>query len=210
MVHAEARYVFFPLILLASVGVLGVYALIQTKSRLIANITIGIFMVVTLYFGLDYYESTSNFFLGREANKSRNAYVEASEIIRKDSSTNECVIWATAFRPQISWYSGCNTLGVGNIASFKKNFLIRFRKSHYSIVFTKLESPQIKQGTAQEYGVAITEIYRSKKLAQILGELIVYRISDISIRTSVETYKELDHPYDDIYPDDVKINLDID
>lgn len=182
LVHAEARYVFFPLVLLSGVGIMGVYFLVASKQKIIANILIAIFIAITLYFGTTYYKDADNFFKGREENLSRNAYVEASEVIRKDNPTNKkCAVWASTFRPEISWYSKCNTLDIKDAPTFQRDFLKHYRKSHYSITFTNLKNQQVSEENAKEYGVFLTEIYRSKRLSHVLGELVVYRIGEITI-----------------------------
>lgn len=178
LVHAEARYVFFPMVLLSGTGIASVYYLIRNQSKIFVNLLMGIFLLITLYYGIASYNETDSFFKRREVDKYHAAYVKASEIIFNDSfGNNGCVVWSVLFRPAISWYSRCNTLEINNVARFEKDFLIHFKKTHYSIVFTKLKEPQINQDKAENFGVILTEIFHTKNLAPDIGELIVYRIT---------------------------------
>ena len=176
LVHAEARYVFFSMVFLSSVGIASMYYLLRNRSVIVANLLMVIFLFVTFYFALIHYQNVNSFFNEREVNKTSIAYIEALKVIRKDSSSeNGCALWLIPFRPTASWYSKCNILIVNDIDTFEKDIRIHFKKDLYSLVFTKFKEPQITQDESEKYGVILTEIFRVNKLSY--GDLIVYRIS---------------------------------
>src|SRR3989338_5634580 len=176
LVHAEARYVFFSMVFLSSVGIACMYYLLRNRSVIVANLLMVIFLFVTFYFALIHYQNVNSFFNEREVNKTSIAYIEALKVIRKDSSSeNGCALWLIPFRPTASWYSKCNILIVNDIDTFEKDIRIHFKKDLYSLVFTKFKEPQITQDESEKYGVILTEIFRVNKLSY--GDLIIYRIS---------------------------------
>lgn len=176
LVHAEPRYVFLSMTILAGIGITGLYYTITSLSPISANIFIACFIVLSGYFGLSNYQTVSHFFERREASVSRNVYVEASEMITKDNTSNmECAVWSNSFRPQISWYSGCYTLDVKDSTTFNRDYLIHLRRDHYSLVLTKDNDIKIDNEKATEFGVKLTEIFR-KRVSATLGEMIVYKI----------------------------------
>ena len=181
LVHAESRYVFFPVVLLSGVGIASIYYMISHWSKISANLLVGVFLLSIIYSGIISYNETNSFFRTKEADPYGVAYIEISEAIRKDSATeNGCAIWAiTTNRPKISWYSKCNTLQIRDMDLFEKDFYINFRKAHYSIVRDTLKKEkQIDQKEAENFGVNLTEIFGTKNLSKIYGgNFIVYRIT---------------------------------
>lgn len=176
LVHAEARYVFFPMILLVGTGIAGTYCWARNLSKITANLLVTFFLLITLYFGVTNYQNVNSFFREREANKTSMAYIEALKIIRKDSSSkNGCALWLAPFRPTASWYSRCNILTINDVATFEKDIRIHLNEDLYSLVFTKLKESQITQGKSEKYGVILTEIFRANKLSY--GDLIAYRMT---------------------------------
>ncbi len=130
------------------------------------------------FFGYKNYQYTLISFKNKSIG-TRMAYVKVASVIKNDMSINggsECVLWATSFRPELSWYSGCYTLNVKDKDVFKRDFLINFRRFKYSIVFSKL-SGQLNKKLADEYGVSLEEIFRIKA-SNSLGNLILYKIND--------------------------------
>ena len=175
LVHAEARYVFFSMVLLSGVGITSTYYLARIWSKIFANLLMIIFLLVAFYFGTIHYQNVDSFFRERESNKINMAYVEALNIIRKDSyNENGCALWLTPFRPTASWYSKCSILTISDIATFEKDIRIHLNKNLYSLVFTKLKEPQVTQNESEKYGIILVEIFRANKLSY--GDLVVYRM----------------------------------
>lgn len=192
LVHAEPRYVFFPMILLSGTGIAGAYYLIRNWSKIFANLLIVIFLLSIIYFGVNNYREANSFFETKEADPYASAYVRASEAIREDSTSKDgCAVWAlTSNRPKISWYSRCNTLRIIDVDTFEKDFRTYIRKDHYSVVRSKLKEGQIDQDNAERFGVVLTEIFRTENLSKIYGgDLIVYRITQM--HSSEENYIKL-------------------
>lgn len=183
LVHAEARYVFFPMVLLSGTGIASLYYLARNWSKIFANSFTVIFLLSMIYVGVNNYHEVNSFFRIKENDPSKVAYIKISEAIRNDSiSKKGCAIWAiTTNRPKISWYSKCNTMQVRDITLFEKDFYINFRKDHYSIVREELKGEkQIDQKEAEKFGVRLTEIFRTDNLSRVYGgEFIVYRITRI-------------------------------
>lgn len=147
--HAETRFIFTSLVLLAGVGVMGIYLLIQNRLKLVANLLIvPLLMLATVYYGINYYKDANEYFRWTESNLLRNIQTEASLRIAIDSNSGKgCLVWAATARPEISWYSKCNTLGIVDVDRFERDYLIHLRKSHYTIAFTGLSGTQITPET---------------------------------------------------------------
>ncbi|MDO8572394.1 MAG: glycosyltransferase family 39 protein [bacterium] len=180
LVHAEARYVFFPMVLLSGTGIASLYYLMRNWPKAFINSLIAIFLLGVMFYGVNSYQEINSFFRTKEMDLYSVAYVKASEAIRYDSTDNNgCAIWAIPTnRPRVSWYSKCNTLKINNAATFKKDFRIHLRKDHYSIVRATLKEPQINQDVAVEFDIILTEIFRTENLSKLYGgDLIVYRVT---------------------------------
>lgn len=180
LVHAERRYIFFPMVLLSGVGIASFYYLIQNRSKIFANLFIVIFLLGTLYYGFDNYRKSNLFFRVKEADPYAIAFVKAAEAIHNDSlGKGDCAIWAgTSNRPRISWYSKCNTFSIIDEQRFEKDFLVHIKKNHYSVVRSKLKEGQISQNEAEKFGIVLTEIFRTDNLSKFYGgDIIVYRIA---------------------------------
>jgi hypothetical protein len=178
LVHAEARYVFFPLVLLSGTGVLSAYYFVEKWSKIAAQAYMMLLVLGTLYLGMANYKETELFYTGKEADVYRMAYLEAADAIRNDSGTKGCSVWAiTTYRPALAWYSKCNTYSVTTKARFERDRAFHPEKTHYSIVLTKVSGNQLTTETAPEFGVMLTEVFRSSK-SGYRGDLVVYRIDD--------------------------------
>lgn len=179
LVHAESRYVFFPVILLSGVGVGASYYLVSYYSKILPFVLMAIVFFTALYGGFVNYRETERFFDRRSVDYYNASYVEASKIILEDSrvlSGGSCVVWSVLFRPAVSWYSRCNTAEINTQSSFKKLVVENPGKSYYSIFFTKLTDLQIDVERARSYGFIPVEIFRSKTLSDSIGQLVVYRL----------------------------------
>jgi hypothetical protein len=185
LAHAEARYVFFPMVILSGTGIASLYYLIRSSSKILADSLTVIFLLGILYYGLNGYYETDSFFKSKEFDPYAAAYVKVAKTIQNDSKNNEngCVIWAlTSNRPRMSWYSKCNTSKVTDPIAFEKKFRIYLRKNQYSVVRSKLKENdtgeyQLDQNNAEKFGVILTEVFRTKNLSKLYGgDLIVYRI----------------------------------
>ncbi|HEX9722204.1 MAG TPA: glycosyltransferase family 39 protein [Candidatus Paceibacterota bacterium] len=175
LIHAEPRYVFFPVALLSGVGISGIYMLLEHKPKILHAGFMALIMLTTLPFAAIHYQQTDTFFRAKEQDRLRNVYVQASEIIHNDSIQEKsgCAVWAiTTYRPAVSWYSECNTLKVADPQTFRKQLPSHQTKTMYSIVRTTSRDPQITPENAENFGVSLTEIFRGA------GEdVIVYRIN---------------------------------
>ncbi|MDO8231799.1 MAG: glycosyltransferase family 39 protein [bacterium] len=175
LVHAEARYVFFPTVLLSGAGIAGVYCLVKNWSKIFANLLTIIFLLPVLYYGVSNYREIDSFLKKREIVPSSIAYNNALKAIRDDSyDKGGCALWTVLYHPTSSWYSKCNLLKIIDAATFEKDFRLHLNKAHYSIVYTNLKKVQISQEEASNFDVILTEIFRVKNLP--LGDLVVYRI----------------------------------
>src|SRR5262249_20645838 len=94
-VHAEQRYVFFPMVLLSGVGIAGIYYLLADfflPLAVLAPLMIG---AAGLYFGVSDYQN-SNTFLSQKSDAISNAVlIEALQLIQTDSTNADgCDIWS--------------------------------------------------------------------------------------------------------------------
>lgn len=186
LVHAEARYVFFPMVLLSGAGIASLYYLVRNWSKSFANLLMVLSLLASLYYGVVHYRETNAFFKEREVNPTTIAYIDTLAAVHNDSSGNSgCAVWLVLFRPTASWYSKCNILQITDVATFEKDFRIHSKKAHYRVVFTKLKEAQITQDEAEKYGVVLTEIFRINKTTR--GDLIVYRITKKEFKTDENT-----------------------
>ena len=176
LVHAEARYVFFPVVLLAAVGVAGAYHLARSRSLALANSLIVVLVAVSAFAGFANYQETKFAFKRREGERYHLAYVEASRAIRNDSigKGGGCGVWSILFRPAISWYSECHTPELVTMSGFEKEFINNPGLAEYSLVFTKLKDRQVSPNESERFGVELSEIFRAKGLDY--GDLVAYRV----------------------------------
>src|SRR3989344_312223 len=180
LVHAEARYVFFPVALLSGVGIAGVYFLLK-KVRL-QVVGIGLFALATLLFGVFNYQEAATIVKEKETDISRNEYRETYKAILQNKPKEEkCVVWSIDYLPQISWYTQCNTLRIAetkNIVVFPNDPLVTPKGAHYNVVFAKSENGQIQPDNAERYGAFLTQIHRSREFPLFIGrgQATVYRM----------------------------------
>lgn len=174
--HAEQRYVFFPMVLLAGVGVASVYYAVAFFSEMIANMLAVLCVAGVLAVGVHHYQDLDTFFRSRENNPTTIAYGQTYEAIRKDAvGKSGCSIWLVQFLPSTAWYTGCSVYSITTKNKFNTDFSASADDIHYSVVVTKLKNSQIDEKTANSFGVSISEIYRLSNLPA--GEIIVYRIA---------------------------------
>ena len=177
LVHAEARYVFFPVVLISGAGISGIYFMLSRWLAL-RDILIGLFIISILYFGVGHYKGVDAFFRERENNLFRNAYTKSYKAIQPNSGEPGCAVWTTQYFPQVSWYSECNVIRVADEAAFKKNFQKYIGKNQYSIAYSELNDVQIQPATAEKYGLTLTEIYNTPDLSESFGfgRVSIYRM----------------------------------
>lgn len=180
LAHAEARYVFFPLVLLSGTGIASLYYMVRNLSKIFSDSLIISFFVIIMYFGINSFNEVNSFFRIKEADPYASAYIKLSQVIRDDSENkNGCAIWLlTSNRPRTSWYSKCDTFKISDVKTFEKDFNMHLRESHYSVVRSKLKEGQIDQNEAEKFDVILTEIFRTENLSKFYGgDLVVYRIT---------------------------------
>ena len=180
LVHPEARYIFFPVILLAGVGISGVYYIAKSVRNILGSIVSLSLILTSIYFGVVYYNQTRIFFHSKELDRYRNAYVQTSKfILDRSSSQGGCAIWAvTTYRPAISWYSRCQTFSVTNLSNFERDYLSSSGMVRYSVVLDKVASGQVNKDLSQKWGVNLKEIYRTNNLSHAdRGDIIVYELT---------------------------------
>ncbi len=180
-IHAEARYVFLPLVLLSGIGVMGVYFVLTKLWKHLGKIVISVFIILIIYFASNNYWKTYNYYKEKEVDEARTAFLQGSDAIRNDTAGKPCAVWASENRPQFSWYTKCSTFDIKDFLTFRRDYLLHFKKSHYSVVFTGLKTEQITPSTAKAYNAQVSEIYRSNNISDTFGTIIVYRIDGSKI-----------------------------
>jgi hypothetical protein len=175
LVHAEPRYVFFPLVLLSGVGLASIYYLVARWSTPMAVALMLLVVAISFIFGVRHYRDLQVFFQGREQNAASVAYSQAHEAIRRDAEGASCSVWLAQFLPRASWYTGCSVYGVTSRDEFNNDAAMHPADKLYSITATKIKDPQISIETAPDFRVILTEIFHSPETPS--GQIIVYRIS---------------------------------
>jgi|GEM_PF-1666621 len=174
-VHAEQRYVFFPMVLLSGVGVAGIYYILADWSLPLAVASPIVIGLIGLYFGVSDYQNSNAYLLQKSGAISNAVLVEALGQMQADSAdANGCDIWTAINGPRVSWYSKCYVEKVKDERTFISDFSAHPGAAHYSLVSTGLNDPQITPRNAALFGVSLTEIYRYKDFS--VGDLVVYRI----------------------------------
>lgn len=177
LVHAEPRYVFFPVTIFVGTGVSVVF-LLFSRMKASKFLLFAFYAVCIISFGYANYKESVLSFRDKTFGSFRTSYVTASTVIDRDIEKGSgCAIWSSEYRPELSWYSKCHTLSIVDRETFKKDFLINFRRNHYSVVFSNLKERQINEDTAKEWGISLEEIFRAKA-SETTGYIIVYRIDD--------------------------------
>lgn len=177
LVHAEPRYIFFPVAIFVGTGV-SVIFLLFSRMKVWKFFLFVFYAICVIFFGYANYKESILLFQDKTFGSFRTSYVVASTAIDKDiEKGNGCAIWSSEYRPELSWYSKCRTLRIVDRETFKKDFLINFRRSHYSVVLSNLNERQINEDTAKEWGISLKEIFRTKA-SETAGYIIVYRIDD--------------------------------
>jgi hypothetical protein len=179
LVHAEPRYVFFPLVLLAGVGLAGLYYRVQRWSEAVAAALMLLAVAIALFFGIRYYRELEVFFAGREQNATSVAYSQAHKAIREDTGGTSCAVWLAQFLPRASWYTGCSVYAVTSRDDFNNDVTAHLNDKLYSITATKITEPQISAQTAPDFRVILTEIFHSTDTPA--GQIVVYRIARIDL-----------------------------
>lgn len=180
LVHAEHRYVFLPIILLSGVGYAVIFNLLNKYSKIVSNVFFVCSLFMIGYFGVGTYQTTVVSFQNKIDNRS--FYTEAASYITSNIDDDEkCAVWSAAFRPEISWYSKCFTIGLAEDKYlFEKHFYVHFRNIRYAIYFTNLEVRQLYPGNSEEYGVILDEVYRAET-GDRLGDLVIYSVNKKSL-----------------------------
>ena len=175
LTHAEPRYVFFPLTLLAGTGIGGLYALTLARSQTLAySVAAGLAVVLMIVGTADYREQYA-FYRNEEIAPHNVAYMQALAVIRNASGGNGCEIWTQMNRPRASWYTKCHLFKVVDRETFHADASIHQDVFSYSIVGTRIPEEQITPENAAQYGVELTEIFRRSDLP--VGDLIVYKLT---------------------------------
>jgi 4-amino-4-deoxy-L-arabinose transferase-like glycosyltransferase len=178
-VHAEPRYVFLAVLLLSGVGIAGIYYMIRKYAqKYIMFAVIAILFVVGAY-GVTSFESAYSFYQKRNADPYNVAYLDATKAILHDNSNNKngCVLWSAASRPTFAYYAKCTVLTVTDTDNFRSDSEKYLKQDQYSVVFTKRKTAQLDLKQADNFGVKLTEVYRTNNLSRSFqGDVIVYRI----------------------------------
>ena len=165
------------MVLFVGIGVVGMFLLLP-NIKLLKSSFFACLCLLAIFFGYGNYHESTMFFNDKTSGSSRTSYVKASSIIAKNEEGQDgCAIWSAAARPELSWYARCRTFSIGDRDTFKRDFLINFRKAHYSVVFSKLKDKQLDENVAKEFGISLSEVFRTKA-AQSDGDLVVYKIDD--------------------------------
>ncbi len=176
LVHAEPRYVLFPMILLSGLAIMVVHSFAERVSTLLASGILLVITIVCIGFGLSYFDDLQNYFKTRQESALSIAYSEAHEAVRSDSAQAAgCSLWIVRFQPRASWYTGCRIFDLNNVDQFKKQFHEHADEPAYSIDVTNLKNTQLDAKTAERYGVLLNEIHRTHVNNY---DVIVYRIID--------------------------------
>lgn len=178
LIHAEARYIIFPLLLLSGAGIAALFQLLSRASPIAAYVVMGVIALAALPYGVNNYAVAHDLIASKSTDRYRVGYVAASEAIRNDAK-GECAIWAlTTYRPAVSWYSRCHTFSITTKEKFDTASAAYAQKPLYSIVLTKASEKQITPENAAGYGVTLTELFRTTNLASgARGDIVVYRIT---------------------------------
>ncbi|MFZ2886239.1 MAG: glycosyltransferase family 39 protein [Minisyncoccia bacterium] len=176
LVHAEARYVFFPMILLAGSGLAIISLAIAYWSPLLARATLVLVAIFLLVYAVPSFSTTKAFLEGKQNDRYRLAYIKASNAIRADVGTDSCTLFAIGtYSPSLSWYSRCAIHLVSSRPAFERDFAEAEGTKRYSIILTKIVEPQVTPQRADEFGVALEEMFRESSLGA-RGDLVVYRL----------------------------------
>lgn len=176
LVHAEPRYVFMPIILLAGTGIGGVFYLVGRFARRIAVGLLAGFYVLTAYFGFLHWRELTDFFRREHASIANTDYKLSLLAVRADAAGSPCAIWTALNAPRASWYSKCELFKARDRAA-----VAQFAQTHpdyalYSVTGTRTDDPQLTPESAERLGLFISELYRINNVPNY-GDLVVYRLS---------------------------------
>jgi len=109
--HGEERYVFFPVLLLIILGVDVIAEFAGASSRVVLA-ALASFAVVA---------AAANYAVVRDGHAAdvtaeRTSLVEVGNLLARQSSGSPTCVVATAYQPQLGWYSGCATIGLTEVA----------------------------------------------------------------------------------------------
>lgn len=172
LVHAEARYVFFPMVLLMIVGIASIYFALSKLSIIVAALAMLLITAAALYFGWIDYSTILRYNTRRDASPVTLAYTRAHAAVRTDAGGEVCTLLEAQFRPRASWYTRCTIL-VPDDATLSANGKLEGNKV-YNLVHTSANVPQLTERNAAQFGFVLSEIYRERDLP---GEMIVYRVT---------------------------------
>lgn len=177
LTHAETRYVIFPMIALAGVGVAALYYLLERVSNILGYSAVSAIALALIFFGVNSYQEVSAFYRERERSSLSIDYSRAHEAIRADSGNAGCSLWLYQFLPRASWYTKCHLFRITTIPNFKKDIAQYPDNKRYTLV-TKRGDLQITPETAQDFGVALREIFSSPQTG-----ITVYRVTENNAST---------------------------
>ena len=109
--HGEERYVFFPVLLLIILGVDAIAEFAGASSRVVLA-ALTSFAVVA---------AAANYGVVRDGHVAdvtaeRTSLVQVGDLLARQSSASRTCVVATAYQPQLGWYSGCATIGLTQVA----------------------------------------------------------------------------------------------
>jgi len=185
LVHAEQRYIFFPMVLLSGTGIAGGYYLLERLGTFSMYSFLTALSAAVVLLGLQNYSFADTTFRAKENYQPTIAYEQALVLIRKDSRGN-CALWTQMNGPQASWYSTCDILKPVNVSQFSEDFSAHDEKSLYSIVGSDLKSEQISPLSAQKYNVQLTGLWSTPDISPIFGSLAVYRLGEPGSSTGIQ------------------------
>jgi hypothetical protein len=173
LVHAEARYVIFPLILLAGTGITMLSIIAAAWSRVGAGALMAVLIIAAPAYGITQHREIQSFFADREDSLLAHAYSDAHAAVLEDARGTPCVIWEAQFLPRAVWYTACNAYRIDDMQKFVRDRDANPGAALYSLVYTKLREPQLSAETAPQFNVTLAEIFHARDLP---GEMIVYRV----------------------------------
>jgi hypothetical protein len=171
--HAEPRYVFFPMALLAGVGVAGTYYGAARLHMGAGYLVLCIVFAASLYFGVGHYQRAYALFENERTSANNAAYRATLQAIA-DRTSGACSIWTALNRPRASWYTKCHLFRPEDRIQTADDMAAYDADSHYVIVGERLRENQITPAVAAMYGVTLTELMRTPTPAY--GDVVLYEM----------------------------------
>jgi len=181
LVHAEPRYVFLSLVLLAGVGVAVLTLLIGARmSRRGQLASYGLLSALLLYTGHTNYSEAKRRFARLAEHPVNTHILDVAERIKADmkiAEAKDCVVYTAASRPQLSWYTNCKTMRP-TTPTPAKAFLLQQPDSTpvYSLVYSAINKDQFHEQAMTSTGFAYDLLYANACDSDKLGDARLYRI----------------------------------